>query len=135
MTLASGNPLRPIDARRFGLGVLLTAAALATWLALRKHSPRAALALVACGAGTQLLAFIAPKTVLRLRAAWMGLAVAVGWINSRILLSAIFFLMVTPLALVLRVFGKRPLDLGIRDRASYWITPRRRDARHHDHPF
>lgn len=127
--------MRPTDPRRFGLGVLCTAVVLALWVALRKHHLHVALGLVAGGLATQLLAFLAPRAVLGLRAAWMGLAGLLGWINSRILLSLVFFLMVTPLALVLRALGKNPLDLRMRDRPSYWRPPRVRDARHHDHPF
>ena len=127
--------MRPTDPRRFGLGVLCTSVALALWVALRKHHVHAAIGLVACGVATQLLAFVAPRAVLALRAAWMGLAGLLGWVNSRILLSIVFFVLVTPLALVLRALGKNPLDLRIRDRPSYWRPPRVRDARHHDHPF
>lgn len=37
---------------------------------------------------------------------WMLLAKALGYINSRILLCVVFFLVLTPIALLMRLFGK-----------------------------
>lgn len=37
---------------------------------------------------------------------WMQLAKVLGYINSRILLSIIFFLILTPIALLMRLLGK-----------------------------
>jgi hypothetical protein len=42
---------------------------------------------------------------------WYKLAEGLGWINSRILLGAVFFLLLTPIALVYRIFAKNPLKL------------------------
>lgn len=53
---------------------------------------------------------------------WMGLAFFLGWISSRVLLFLIYYLVVTPIALLARITGKRFLDTRFRDgRASYWI--------------
>jgi hypothetical protein len=52
--------------------------------------------------------------------AWMTLAVALGFIVSRVLLSLIFYLVVTPVGLVLRLLGKDVLDMKLKDRPSYW---------------
>ena len=37
---------------------------------------------------------------------WMKLALVLGWINSRILLTILFFVVLTPVALVARLLGK-----------------------------
>jgi hypothetical protein len=42
---------------------------------------------------------------------WHKLAQGLGWINSRILLSLIFFIFLTPIAFVYRLFAKNPLKL------------------------
>jgi len=42
---------------------------------------------------------------------WMKLALVLGWINSRILLTLIFFLILVPIALLRRVFGNSALQL------------------------
>lgn len=56
-----------------------------------------------------------------LRNAWMKLAVVLGFINSRILLTIVFALVITPTALILRLIGKRPIQLGpAPESRSYW---------------
>jgi carbamoyltransferase len=52
---------------------------------------------------------------------WMFLARILGTITSSILLTLVFFLILTPLGLLQRLFGKRPLDLRFKgDATSYW---------------
>ena len=52
---------------------------------------------------------------------WMRLAHALGYVNSRILLSAIYFLMMTPYGLVLRVLGRDTMNRRRSEGQSYWI--------------
>ncbi len=51
---------------------------------------------------------------------WMGLAAVLGWFVSRLLLSLVFYLVVTPMGLVIRLFGKDLLDKKMDHRSSYW---------------
>ncbi len=52
---------------------------------------------------------------------WKKFAELLGWINTRILLTIIYFLIITPLALVFRLSGKQFLDLGFnRATETYW---------------
>jgi hypothetical protein len=52
---------------------------------------------------------------------WMKFAFVLGWINTRILLGVFFFLILSPVAVVLRLLGKDPLDRRIDSSAkSYW---------------
>ena len=52
---------------------------------------------------------------------WMRLAHALGYVNSRILLSAIYFVVMTPYGLVLRVLGRDTMNRRRSKRPSYWI--------------
>lgn len=45
--------------------------------------------------------------------AWMGLAKVLGYINSRILLTVIYFLILTPLALLRNLFRKKPHSVSL----------------------
>lgn len=46
----------------------------------------------------------------------------IGWINTRILLCAIYYLVFSPIGLVLRIFRKDPLDRKFdRGKSSYWV--------------
>jgi hypothetical protein len=49
---------------------------------------------------------------------WFKFSEVLGGITSRILLSAIFFLIVSPIALVMRVFGKDQLQLRSHKQAN-----------------
>jgi len=51
------------------------------------------------------------------------IAHVVGWINTRIILTAVYYVILTPIGLVMRIFGKDILSLKIDKSAeSYWIT-------------
>ncbi len=52
---------------------------------------------------------------------WMGFAVIMGWIMSRVILSVLFYIIFTPIGLISRLFGKQFLDLHWDKTApSYW---------------
>lgn len=55
--------------------------------------------------------------VLRL---WMALAFLLGQIVSRILLTGVYYGLITPLGLAMRLAGKDLLDRKLGDRQSYW---------------
>lgn len=56
---------------------------------------------------------------------WMGLAVILNYFVSRIILTLLYYLVLTPIGLTLRLLGKDLLDLKWKDRESYWrpVTP------------
>jgi Saxitoxin biosynthesis operon protein SxtJ len=55
-------------------------------------------------------------------AVWMSLAYLMAWINTKIILGLLFYLVMTPIGLALRLIGKDLLDQkSDRTRSSYWI--------------
>ena len=54
--------------------------------------------------------------------AWFKLAIALGWVNSRILLSVIYFLFLMPIAWLSRMFTKDPLALKRTSRDTLFVT-------------
>lgn len=54
--------------------------------------------------------------------AWIKLATFLGWVNSRILLSIIYFVFLLPLAWISRLFTKDPLTLNRKKTASLFVT-------------
>ena len=58
---------------------------------------------------------------------WMKLTVPLGWVMTRAILSILFFLVITPIGLVMRIFGNNPLDLKFNREStnSYWISKRK----------
>ncbi len=53
---------------------------------------------------------------------WMQLAKLLGYINSRILLSAIFFFFLTPIALLMRLLGKMQFVKKTGGRQSLFVS-------------
>ena len=52
---------------------------------------------------------------------WMVFAVILGWIMTRIILSLLFYVIITPIGLTLRLFGKDILGLKAKEnQSSYW---------------
>ena len=75
--------------------------------------------------GTALVAFgvLAPYVLRPVYRAWMMFSVVLGWIMTRVLLSVLFFVIVTPVALIARIVGKKFLDLDFHPREgvkTYW---------------
>lgn len=53
--------------------------------------------------------------------AWMGLARVLSWINTRILLIVIFYGIMTPAGIIMKLFGFDPLERKFeKSRQSYW---------------
>ena len=109
------------EERKFGLlfaGVFTVISAYAWW----KGS--SLLVYFLASAGLFLAASFLLEQVLKpIRIVWMRFAHLLGWVNTRILLGLFFYLVITPVGIVMRMFGKdlleRKIDL---DSASYWTS-------------
>jgi len=52
---------------------------------------------------------------------WMNFAVLLGWFMTRLILGLLFYIVVSPISLILRLFGKEFLDLKTSSlNRSYW---------------
>lgn len=80
--------------------------------------------LIGLGGAFCAAALVMPRMLAPLRAAWMKLALTLGFINQRILLTVVFGLMITPIALVLRLLGKQPIRSCTEGVDSYWRARR-----------
>ena len=111
--------------RHFGYTIGSVLFILAVILIYRERSGGWLLATAALAFG--IAGQFAPRALIYLHRAWMLFALTLGWLMTRIILSVVFFLAVTPVGLVQRLSGKRPIDFGFRSAAetSYW---RRREA-------
>jgi hypothetical protein len=69
-----------------------------------------------------LLASFIPAAARWIEWGWLKLAMALGWINSRILLSVIYFVFLLPIAWISRLFTKDPLALKNRRTSSLFVT-------------
>ena len=75
------------------------------------------------GAGCvfQFFAQIIPIIFFPLQKIWMAFAVLMGFVMTRVILSILFYLVITPINLISRLFGKDFLNLKIeKEKKSYW---------------
>ncbi len=73
------------------------------------------------GIALVLMGALFPHALKPLQKAWMTLAILMGWVMTRFLLSLLFYLAITPLGIFMRLTGKDLLDQHIDRKApSYW---------------
>ena len=66
---------------------------------------------------------IAPFSLRPIFNVWMKLARFIGMVNTYLILFLLYFFILTPIAIVLRLFGGSPLPIKFReDVDSYWIV-------------
>jgi uncharacterized membrane protein YqaE (UPF0057 family) len=107
------------EARKTALvvaGVLMLAASV-FW-----YRGRATAASVSVGIALLLviIGFLVPPVAKLFHRGWYTLAFALGWVNSRILLTIIYYLIFLPYGIISRLAGRDPLDLRGAPRESYW---------------
>lgn len=92
--------------------------------------------LLVTGVGLVGMAYAAPGVLRVPNRVWWRCAQALGWINSRILLTLFFALVVTPVGVAMRAFGRQPLRPA-KGATTNWTTypVRRRDPRHYERMF
>jgi Saxitoxin biosynthesis operon protein SxtJ len=109
----------PRALRRFGLTVGLVVLALGCVLLWRHRG--VGWPLISIGTVLVMAARLAPSWLKWVHGPWMIVALALGWIVTRVLLTIVFFLVVTPIGLIQRLFGKRAIEVAFApEAASYW---------------
>jgi hypothetical protein len=114
----------PKALRRFGLvvgGVFLGIAAVGAWRSGWTLGPGLT-ALAGVGGALVAVGLVAPALLRPVFFVWMGLAVVLGSIMTRVLLTVVFVLAVVPIGLGLRLVGKDLLHRRPDPEApSYWL--------------
>jgi hypothetical protein len=76
---------------------------------------------VAVAALLAVLAFTAPNALRPANRLWFALGMLLARIVNPIVIGIMFFAVITPIGLLMRVLGKRPLSLSFdRSAATYW---------------
>ena len=129
--MTSPRKARPDRDRQFGLAVgtvLILIAGLLVW------RDRIATAQIVGGIGAVLVVLgrFAPRLLKYPSAAWWKVAMVLGYVNARIILTLIFMIVLVPLGVVWRLIGRDPLGR----RRSQWpgwspYPARYRDGSHY----
>ncbi len=124
------NEMTGSQLRSFGFTVGGIFALMALWPAVvRGQTPRWwALAAAGC---LLVPAFIFPQALFWPHRGWTALGHVLGWINTRIILGLVFYVIVTPMGMVRRWLGKDPMGKRLRpDLESYRVLRQPRPPSH-----
>lgn len=72
--------------------------------------------------GIGVVSIFIPAAARAIEWVWFKIALGLGWVNSRILLSIIYFIFLMPLAWLSRLFTKDPLALKKKTRETLFVT-------------
>jgi hypothetical protein len=81
------------------------------------------------------LALLIPNSLKLIYQGWMMIALGLGWINTRILLAIVFYVIITPMGLVMWLLGKRPLKDKSSQSESYRNLKKPLLPEQMEHPF
>ena len=106
------------DLRSFGytIGIiLLFISAILLYYGNYLHKNLAIIATIFIGMGVVAPVFLKPIYLI-----WMTFAVVLGWIMTKIILSVVFYIIITPISFITRLFGEDFLSLKKIKNDSHW---------------
>jgi hypothetical protein len=116
-----GPSVTHAEARKTALVVGSVLLLIAAW---NYHRGRMTIVEVFGATGALLLVaglFIPPATR-AFHTGWMKFAQALGWVNSRVLLTILFYTVFAPYGFLSRLFGRDPLRRRAKSGDTYWTT-------------
>ena len=124
------------ELRKFGFvfatGLVLIFGLFFPWV-LEKPSPYWPWIVAAVFAGS---ALILPQILKPVFLLWMKIGHVLGWINTRIILGVVFFIIFAPVALLMHLFGKDPMHRRLDKTAStYRINSEKLPRERMERPF
>ena len=121
--MAHGSPARltPREGRKFAV-TLAVAFDVLGGVAWWRESPRATLVFGAVAGAFALGGLLVPGKLGPVYRAWMGFALALSKVTTPIFMGAVYFLVITPIALLRRTLGGNPLRAH--DGATGWVDRR-----------
>lgn len=105
--------------RQFGLVFTVFFTLVAFWPLWPLHVP--SLGWLAAALVSLVLGLFLPRPLAPLNRAWLAIGHALGWVNSKIILGFVFYLFVTPTAMIMKVLGRDLLSRRLRHSGSYWV--------------
>lgn len=83
------------------------------------------------------LALVIPSALKPINKMWMTLAILMSWVMTRVILSILFYLGITPMGFLARLFGKDFLGLKFNKQTvkSYWIPKEKVKDKNYEKQF
>lgn len=119
-TAATTGRLTPAEGRKFGITLGLAFSALAGLLYWRGFL-NATLVLAVVGGAFLLAGLLLPTRLGPVQRGWMGFALLLSKVTTPIFMGIVYFLVVTPTGLVMRLLRRNPMARKS-DSNTYWIA-------------
>jgi len=123
------------DLRQFGLLVGGIFSVIGLWpFVFRSESPR--LWALVLGGVLMMLGGIAPQSLRQVHTGWMKIGHVLGAINTKLLLGLIYYLLIAPIGMVMRLLGKDSMHRTFdRDVSTYRVVQTPRPRQHMRNQF
>ncbi|MGI6457697.1 MAG: SxtJ family membrane protein [bacterium] len=122
MSLINAETATIRDLRKFGITMafmLLLISGIAVW---KENWTAATILWTIAGVGFLLPALVFPAGLRPVFRYWMKFAFVLGWINQRVILSLVYYLVFTPISLIQRMIGRDPLERKPdSNQKTYWV--------------
>ena len=105
--------------RQFGVVFAIVFAIVAFWPVWPLQVPN--FYWLAAAAVMLVLGVYFPRPLSPFNRVWLAIGHGLGWINARIILGFIFFVIVTPIALFMKLLGRDLLHCRLQHSGSYWV--------------
>ena len=123
------------ELRKFGLTVGLVCIVIAFWPTVWRGEAARVWFLIP-GVLLIVLGFSMPALLSPVFKVWMKIGHVMGWVNTRIILGVLFYGVVTPMGLVMRLTGRDPMRRGFEpDAQTYRVIRQPRPASHMKNMF
>jgi hypothetical protein len=123
------------DLRSFGLLVGGVFSIIGIWPMLVRGEPMR-IGAIGMGALLMMLGGLLPSVLAPIYKGWMWVGHVLGWINTRILLSIVFYGLVTPTGIMFRLMGKDPMSHAFaKNNSTYRVVRKPRPRGHMKYQF
>jgi len=112
----------PKEIKKFGLVIMVALTIIAAIIYFNSRDLIILAWLLGSGIILLVFAFLLPKVLVPIYKIWMSFAFILGSIISRVILTILFYFIITPIGITIKILGKDILSLKIeREKESYWI--------------
>ena len=130
-TKITNNQLREFGVV-FSIGVLLIFGLLIPYWVDKPASDWVLFAALPVG----IIALILPIILKPVYIVWMKIGAVLGWVNTRIILGVVYFVVFVPVGLLMRLLGKDPMSRNLKENlTSYRVETQTTDAQKMERPY
>ena len=111
--------------RTFAIGLVVLACAYAGWQGWQGHLTHWRAWICGVTGAIGLVGVISPPLLRWLYVAWMVVVFPIGWCVFQVMLATLYFGVITPLGLLMKLIGRDPLQLRADPNAATYWTERK----------